>query len=209
MKASVELCINKLSDASAKSELKATCQKFDNELGELRTPDGLANSCMSSFARAPNDWQIDHPHILNGRQDTGRSEWTNYRSISFLSLPGREYAKMPRKWFNHSWIIPNAVFVAAVALQNKFPLARKFSRNPGSMPKTYTHVLSTSRKHTSGFLVKNFSGCCGSTVLTGASCWPPLHFCSEDCVPVDGVKSQPSSVDIGLRNGVCCHHPSS
>ena len=74
MKASVELCINKLSDASAKSELKATCQKFDNELGELRTPDGLANSCMSSFARAPNDWQIDHPHILNGRQDTGRSE---------------------------------------------------------------------------------------------------------------------------------------
>jgi len=47
MKASAELCINKLSDASAKSELKATCQKFDSA-GKLRTPDGLADSCVSS-----------------------------------------------------------------------------------------------------------------------------------------------------------------
>jgi len=42
MKASVELCINKLSDAAAKSKPKANCEKFDSELGELRTPDGLA-----------------------------------------------------------------------------------------------------------------------------------------------------------------------
>jgi len=34
--------------AAAKSELKATCEKFDTELGELRTPDGLADSCVSS-----------------------------------------------------------------------------------------------------------------------------------------------------------------
>ena len=40
MKASVELCINKLSDAAAKSELKVDWEKFDSELGELRTPDG-------------------------------------------------------------------------------------------------------------------------------------------------------------------------
>ena len=33
MKASVELCINKLSDAAAKSELKANCEKFDSALG--------------------------------------------------------------------------------------------------------------------------------------------------------------------------------
>jgi len=33
MKASVELCINKLSDATAKSGLKAYCEKFDSELG--------------------------------------------------------------------------------------------------------------------------------------------------------------------------------
>jgi len=33
LKASVELCINKLSDAAAKSELIANCKKFDSELG--------------------------------------------------------------------------------------------------------------------------------------------------------------------------------
>ena len=48
MKASAELCINKLSDAAAKSELKVNCEKSDSELGELRTPDGLADSCVSS-----------------------------------------------------------------------------------------------------------------------------------------------------------------
>jgi len=47
-KAYIELCINKLSDAAGKSELKANCEKFDSELGELRTPDGLADSCVSS-----------------------------------------------------------------------------------------------------------------------------------------------------------------
>jgi len=46
MKASVELCINKLSDASAKSKLKTNCEKFDSELRELTAPDGLADSCM-------------------------------------------------------------------------------------------------------------------------------------------------------------------
>jgi len=35
MKASVELCINRLSDAAAKSKLKANFEKFDSELGNL------------------------------------------------------------------------------------------------------------------------------------------------------------------------------
>jgi len=48
MKASVELCIKKLSDVPTKSELKAKHGKFDSEFGELRTPDGLADSCVSS-----------------------------------------------------------------------------------------------------------------------------------------------------------------
>jgi len=48
MKASVELCINKLSDAASKSELKANYEDFDGESGELRTLDGLAYSCVSS-----------------------------------------------------------------------------------------------------------------------------------------------------------------
>jgi len=35
MKASAELCINKLYDATAKSELKANCEMFDSGLGYL------------------------------------------------------------------------------------------------------------------------------------------------------------------------------
>jgi len=37
----------KLSDAAADYELKTNCEKFDSEL-ELRTPDGLADWCVSS-----------------------------------------------------------------------------------------------------------------------------------------------------------------
>ena len=43
-------------------------------------------------------------------------------------------------------------------------------RNPWSMPKTWTHVLSTSGRCTTGLLVKNFGGRQGSTVLTGVFC---------------------------------------
>jgi len=39
VRASVELCINKLSDGAAKSEFKANCKKFDSDLGELGTLD--------------------------------------------------------------------------------------------------------------------------------------------------------------------------
>ena len=49
MKASVELCINKLSDAAAKSELKANSEKFDSELRELRTPDSCCVSNGMTF----------------------------------------------------------------------------------------------------------------------------------------------------------------
>jgi len=37
------------------------------------------------------------------------------------------------------------------------------------MPKTFTYVLSTSRKHTTEFLVKSFGECCGSRLR----CWRP------------------------------------
>jgi len=69
-------------------------------------------------------------------------------------------------------MIPSVVFVAAVALKKKFLLSRKFSRIPGMMPKIYTRVLSISGKCMAGFFVKSFGECYGSTVLTGASCWP-------------------------------------
>jgi len=45
MKASVEMCINKLSDAVAKSKLKADWERFKSKLVEFRTLDGLADSC--------------------------------------------------------------------------------------------------------------------------------------------------------------------
>ena len=67
-----------------------------------------------------------------------------------------------------NWLTPRAVFVPAVAIQTKFSLFSKFSINLGSMPKMFTYVLSTSRKHTTRFHVRSFGECCGSTVLTAA-----------------------------------------
>ena len=81
----------------------------------------------------------------------------------------------------------------------------KFSRNPGSMPETCIHVLSTSGKYKVGFLVKSFGGRCGSTVLTGASCWPSSSltvFLLRRLCPCRRSKSKPFSVGVGLRQ--CC-----
>ena len=58
VKASLELCINKLSDATAKSELKAYCDKFDSELRELGTLHDWADSLRQvalRFGRVPKD----------------------------------------------------------------------------------------------------------------------------------------------------------
>ena len=94
MKASVELRISKLSDVAAKSELKANCEKFDSELRELRTPDGLADSCLSSGMafRKGTERSANWSSPFTKKGDW--SEWTDYRSISLLRLPGKVYAKM-------------------------------------------------------------------------------------------------------------------
>jgi len=95
MKASVELCINKLSDPAAKSELQADWERFESELGQLRTPDDLADSYAC---------QVAMHGVLEGHRKVGkpiiplhtmgdRSECTNYWGISLLSLPGKVYAK--------------------------------------------------------------------------------------------------------------------
>jgi len=108
-------------------------------------------------------------------------------------------------------MMPSVVFVATVALQNKFPLSSKFSRNPGSMPRTYTHALSTTDKYMAGFLVKNSGGCCGSTVLTDISCW-----LSNNCIPAQTIvpvltelNHNCSELVLDSDNGVSCHHSSS
>jgi len=56
IKASVELCIVKLSDAAAKSELKANCEKFDCELGKCWMV-WLTRVCQVAwrFGRVPKD----------------------------------------------------------------------------------------------------------------------------------------------------------
>jgi len=103
-------------------------------------------------------------------------------------------------------MIPTVVFVAAVALQNRYPLSRKFSRNPGSIPK----ISSTSGKYMAGFLVKSFGECCSRMVLTGASCWPP-----NNCIPAQKIVSMSAELNhnrsalvLDSDNGVCCHHSS-
>jgi len=90
---------------------------------------------------------------------------------------------------------------------DQIALSSKFLRNHGSMPKTPTRALSTSRKHTTGFFMKGFVECCGSTVLTAACYWLSSH-CIPDqkSVSVSGEFNQdrsPLVLDSDKR--VCCH----
>jgi len=79
---------------------------------------------------------------------------------------------------------------------DQISLPSKFSRNLGSMPKTSTHVLSTSRKHSSWKAVGSVDG---RLLLAVKS----LYSCSEVCVRVGGVKSQPFTVGVGLWRQGC------
>jgi len=103
---------------------------------------------------------------------------------------------------NQSLIIPNAVFILAIVLQ------AKFLRNLGSMPKTFKHVLSTSRKPTTGFLVKSFGKRCGSTVLTTACYWLSSH-CSpaQKLVSASGkLNHERSPLVLDSDKDACCHY---
>ena len=82
-------------------------------------------------------------------------------------------------------------------------LSSKILRNHGSVLKTSSHALSTSRKHTPVFLVKSFGNCCGSKVLTAACYWPSSHWysCSDICVRFRKVKLWLFTADVELRQG--------
>jgi len=99
--------------------------------------------------------------------------------------------------------IPSAVFHGRSATDH-ISLSRNILRNFGSMPKTSLHALSTSREHTTGFLVKSFWEWCVCTVLPTA-CYgmaiKSLYSCTEVCVRVRRVKSRQFTVGIGLRQG--------
>ena len=68
-KSSVELCINKLSDAAAKSELKANFEKFDSELWELRTKpctcESYAPGQVEKCRSTPSPGQSPPNRVLN------------------------------------------------------------------------------------------------------------------------------------------------
>ena len=88
-------------------------------------------------------------------------------------------------------MIPSAIFISCT-----------FSWNLGSMPKTSTHVLSTSRNYMTGFLVKTLVSVAvlqyhvdGSLLLASK----PLYSCSDVCVRFCGVESQPFSIIVALR----------
>jgi len=68
------------------------------------------------------------------------------------------------------------------------------------MLKTSSHALSTSRKHTTGFLVKSFGERCVSTVLTAACYWPSSHCIpAQTCVRVWRAISRQFTVGVGVR----------
>ena len=64
MKASVELCINKVSDAASKPRAKSLILN----LGNLE-PRMVVCQVAWRFGRAPKDWQIDHLSTQKGRQE--------------------------------------------------------------------------------------------------------------------------------------------
>ena len=136
------------------------------------------------------------------RRGRGKNILTTRASLSLaslLKLMPSALRKDAAKYLNQSWSIPSTIFIpAAVALQTKFSLFRKFSRNLGSMPKTPTHVLLSMksiwpvpREKLCGVLREY--GVDGRLLLAIKS----LYSCSE--VRVGGVK--PQAWDAGVEEG--------
>ena len=128
------------------------------------------------FWKDTETWQTGVVNSIHKKGD--RCECIKYRGISLLGMHFGQapWKKIARK-LNQNWRIPSGVFFPAVALQSKFSLSSKLRRNLGrtGISKTSTHVLSTSRKHTTGFVVKSYWECRGRTVLTAACYWPSSH----------------------------------
>ena len=114
---------------------------------------------------------------------------------------------------NQTWVIPSAVFVTAVVVQTTLHSPAKFWVIFGicwryrNMLKI-SHALSTSRKHTTGFLVKSFRECCVCMVLT-AACYcmavKSLYSWSEICVlsVSEELNHDGSPLALNSDKGVC------
>ena len=108
MKASVELCMNKLSDGAAKSELKADWERFESELWELRTPDGLADSVRVKWHGGLQGHRMVGKLIIPIHRKGNRSEAsTALASLSLASLESvrqEPCKKIPRNnWTKAGW----------------------------------------------------------------------------------------------------------
>jgi len=104
-----------------------------------------------------------------------RSVCTNYRGFYLFILIGKVHDKCLKMRCleiietESKMDDTSAIFVPAVVPQTKFSLSSKF------LGACERHVLSTSRKHVTRFLVKRCGECCGGTVLS----WQP----SIHCIP--------------------------
>ena len=145
MKASVELCINKLSGAAAKSDLKAKCKKFGSELGDLRMSDDLADSCVSSvmaFCKG-TEWLAIwlSPYT---KWEAGVNEPTTAASLCFASQEECTVCKDAARIIKPKLDDIQCGFRRGRSVTEQIAtLQRIFQEILVRMSKTSTHVLST------------------------------------------------------------------
>jgi len=162
MKSSVELCINKVYDAAAKSELKANCEKFGSELGELGKRDYLTDSCVSSgMAFWKSAESFSEFTVPIHKRESGVDKPITAASLCFVS---QEECQDATKIIEPKLDDTPCSFCRDHSTKEKILLSSKFLRIPGKMPKIYTYALSISGKCMARFLVKIFGG------VTGVRC---------------------------------------
>jgi len=98
-------------------------------------------------------------------------------------------------------MIPSAVFVAAAALQNKFPLQQIFEKSWEHAKEVKTCFVDLGKVYCRVPREK-FCGCCGSTVLTDASCWPLCN-----CIPAQKIVSVSTKVGLITTVQLWCWTP--
>jgi len=90
-------------------------------------------------------------------------------------------------------------FCRGRSTKEKISTLQQIFKNSWDDAKDHTRVLSILGKCMAGFFMKSFGGCYGSTVLTGASCWPSSSIPDQKIVSASEVKSQLFSFVVRLR----------
>ena len=155
-------------------------------------------------ARALKDWQTAMIIPIHERETGVNAPNTG----TFLSLAFQEkyrpsaLKKDAAKWLNQNWMIPGAVFVPTVALQNKLSFSRKFQEIL-AVRQRREHMFCRPRENIRpGYSEKLWGvlrkyGVDDHLLLTFRS----LDSYSEVCICVGGVRSQPFTVAVGLLQG--------